>query len=231
MTDLTLATRRVRALLIPLLLAACAGKEGLLTEHGSSSDSSSEAATDSATSTSDGSTSDGSSTGEATTGPVNTATGTSTTAGTTSVGTTTTGETTTVGTTTTGDTTTGGQFSGDAALYQDCAPTDGPAFRIEVGVTSATCDAPWPTPDMLRIVVYVAAPAAPGDYPLGFPDGGQAFLDNGDGNPEFALDGTVTIDSWQADQVSGSYDVTFEGGTHLTGEFAGPYCGGPALCG
>jgi hypothetical protein len=64
-----------------------------------------------------------------------------------------------------------------------------------------------------------------------FPNPGDAILDNGDGSPEAATEGKLIIDSWQADEVSGSYDVVFEGGTHLSGSFSGPYCGGPFLCG
>ena len=49
--------------------------------------------------------------------------------------------------------------------------------------------------------------------------------------PEVAVEGKVIIETWQADEVSGSYDVLFEGGLHLSGSFTGPYCGGPFNCG
>ena len=243
MTHLALATPRLRLLLIPLLLAACPGKEGLLTDNGDDSSSSSpgtdSAGTTSEATTSGGSTTDPTTTGDAT-GPdsattsdgstglletTNPTTMTSESSSTTAVETTT-GDTTL-------DTTTGPtpDFSPDAALYNDCAPNDGPAFRIEIGLTSATCDAPWPTEDKFRIVLHHMAPVAPGEYFLVFPNEGDAFLDNGDGSPQFATEGSVVIDSWQDDQVTGSYDLILDGITHLTGSFAGPYCGGPFLCG
>lgn len=246
MTHLALATPRLRLLLLPLLLAACPGKEGLLTDHGDDSSSTSPG-TDSAGTTTGASTGDiateGTTSGDVTgdaTGPDSATTSdgstglletTNPTTMTTESSSTTAVETTTGDTTL--DTTTGPtpDFSPDAALYNDCAPNDGPAFRIEIGLTSATCDAPWPTEDKFRIVLYNMAPVAPGEYLLVFPNEGDAFLDNGDGSPQFATEGKVIIDAWQDDQVTGSYDVTLDGGTHLVGSFAGPYCGGPFLCG
>jgi hypothetical protein len=209
------------ALLLPLLLAACPGKDGLLTDHGGDDSST----TDSAASTTGTASDTGLDTGETTTTDATTSSNSETTVAT-STGPLTTGETT--GETTGG--TTGGDFSGDAAIYNDCAPNDGFAFRIEVGVSSATCNALWPTADKLTIAVYVMPPAAPGKYEVVSPDLGHALLDNGDGSPQSATAGFVLIDSWQADQASGSYDLTFEGGLHLTGDFAGPYCGGPFSC-
>lgn len=244
MTTLTLVPR---ALLLPLLLAACTGKEGILTDDSddsSSSSASDSASSDSATSTTGDPTLPSTTTTASPSEPVTTSSdptvATSTTAGTsdgsstggpetsTSTGT---GSTSTTSEGDTGvDTTTGG-FSGEAAVYNDCAPNDGPAFRIEIGVSLPLCDAPWPTPDHFTITVYDAPPAAPGEYPLVFPNPGDAILDNGDGSPEVAIEGKVIIETWQADEVSGSYDVLFEGGLHLSGSFTGPYCGGPFNCG
>lgn len=242
MTTLTLVPR---ALLLPLLLAACTGKEGILTDDSddsSSSSASDSASSDSATSTTGDPTLPSTTTTASPSEPVTTSSdptvATSTTAGTSdgsSTGgpetSTSTGSTSTTSEGDTGvDTTTGG-FSGEAAVYNDCAPNDGPAFRIEIGVSLPLCDAPWPTPDHFTITVYDAPPAAPGEYPLVFPNPGDAILDNGDGSPEVAIEGKVIIETWQADEVSGSYDVLFEGGLHLSGSFTGPYCGGPFNCG
>lgn len=238
MTDLTLVLPRGALLLPLLLLAACPGKDGLLTDNssddsGATTTATTDDPTDSATSTTSTASDTGLLTTTATTSTTTSETTVETSTGPLTTGDTTTGETTgdtTTTNTTTGETT-GGDFSGDAAIYNDCAPNDGPAFRIELGVISATCGALWPTADKLTISVYVAPPAAPGKYELVFPNLGDAMLDNGDGSPQFATAGFVVIDSWQADQVSGSYDLTLEGGLHLTGDFAGPYCGGPFLCG
>lgn len=242
MTHLALATPRLRLLLIPLLLAACPGKEGLLTDHDDSSSSS--AGTDSAGTTSEATTSGGSTTDPTTTGDATGPDSATTSDGSTGLlettnpttMTTESSSTTAVETTTgdtTLDTTTGDtpDFSPDAALYNDCAPNDGPAFRIEIGLTSATCDAPWPTEQKLRIVVYVEPPGAPGEFPLVFPNPADAFLDEGDDTPQFATEGKVIIESWQDDEVTGSYDLILDGGAHLVGTFAGPYCGGPFNCG
>lgn len=245
MTHLALATPRLRLLLLPLLLAACPGKEGLLTDNSDDSSSSS-ASTDSATTSGHSTgeiateaTTSGDVTGDATGPDSATTSGGSTgvvettnpTTMTTESSSTTAVETTTGDTTL--DTTTGPtpDFSPDAAVYNDCAPNDGPAFRVEIGLTSATCDAPWPTEQKLRIVVYVEPPGAPGEFPLVFPNPADAFLDEGDDTPQFATEGKVIIESWQDDEVTGSYDLILDGGAHLVGSFAGPYCGGPFNCG
>lgn len=232
MTELTLR----RALLPALLLAAaCGGKPG-------STDATTDAATDTATTepttepttdtgtpptTTTATTSDSGGTGDAssdatTTIGVETLTSTDTGSETT---------TTTTDSTTGVDTTTGGDFGGDAAIYNDCAPNDGPAFRVEVGLTAAMCKATWPGDQKLLIHVYTMVPAAPGEYPLVFPNAGDAQFDNGDGNLIQATEGTLVLESWANDVVTGTYDLTFDGGLHFVGAFSGPYCAGPALCG
>lgn len=245
MTALTVRSPRLRTLLLPLLLAACTGKEGVLTEASASTDG---PATDSAGTTTAAAT-DGE-TGpllttdepatEGTTGPhpnTSNATDSTTTpfpetSATTGIDVDVTGpETTTIMGSTGDDTTTGNGTIGVAALYNDCAPNDGPAFRVEIGVSEPTCGAAWEATDKLTIHIYKMAPVAPGEFKLGFPDDGDAILDTGDGSPNVATAGTLTIDSWTDDQVTGSYDLTLDDNTHLAGDFAGPYCGGPFLCG
>ncbi|MBK7825979.1 hypothetical protein [Nannocystis sp.] len=93
------------------------------------------------------------------------------------------------------------------------------------------CKATWPGDEKLLIHVYTMVPAAPGEYPLVFPNEGDAQYDNGSGNLIQATEGTLVLESWANDVVSGTYDLSFDGGLHFVGAFSGPYCAGPALCG
>lgn len=227
-----------RALLPALLLAAaCGGNPG---SSDATTDASSDAASTDATATEP--------TTDTGTPPTTTTTATTTDSGGTTTGDATTDASTTSGvdtlsstdtgsetsattSTTDGDTTTGGDFGGDAAIYNDCAPNDGPAFRVEIGLSTAMCKATWPGDEKLLVHVYTMVPAAPGEYPLVFPNEGDAQFDNGSGNLIQATEGTLVLESWANDVVSGTYDLHFDGGLHFVGAFAGPYCAGPALCG
>lgn len=231
MTDLTF-----RRALLPafLLAAACGGKSGstdTTTDDATTDAATTEPTTGTPPTTTTASTSDsgGTTTGDAssdatTTIGVETLTSTDTSSESSTASTTSTTSTTGV------DTTTGGDFGGDAAIYNDCAPNDGPAFRVEVGLTAAMCKATWPGDEKLIIHVYTMVPAAPGEYPLVFPNAGDAQYDNGSGNLIQATEGTLVLESW-ANDVSGTYDLSFDGGLHFVGAFSGPYCAGPALCG
>jgi len=182
------------SILLPLLLAACPGKDGLLTDHGGDVPSTSEADDDTesaGTTTAD----------ESSGGPTEHAPGNA-------------------------------LFGSDAALYNDCSPDSSQGMRVNLGITDAVCQAPWIDNDILMLNLYNVVPPAPlGEYSLDLPNQADAWLDNGDGMPRFAVEGKVIVDSWDPDDVvTGTYDIRFNDDTHLEGSFAGPYCGGDFSC-
>lgn len=234
------------SLLLPLLLSACPGKDGLLTDHTTASAGSTSAGTTDETSTD--------SAGTTTADPSNSNPSFPDPGGTTldsdpspsspsfpdPDGTTLDSDSspssptqpTTDGTSTT-DTEDGPdvpEFSSDAALYQACGPADDLITRIEIGITDAVCDATWSGVDKFTITILMSAPVAPGEYTFELPKQAEARVDNGDGTPLFAADGTVTIDTWVGNQVTGSYQIILNDNTHLDGTFTGPYCGGRTGC-
>jgi hypothetical protein len=80
-------------------------------------------------------------------------------------------------------------------------------------------------------VLYQAAPLPPGTYELG----------NGLGHWELREDGvavqtsnigTIIINAWDDDLVSGHYELTHQGGGGFPGFFElAPFCGGAPSCG
>ena len=72
-----------------------------------------------------------------------------------------------------------------------------------------------------------AGPLAPGSYMI---DGGNGFawLQQGGQQEQTSDIGTITIEAWDGEMVSGSYDLP---GLGLTGGFAGPHCPGQGMCG
>ena len=132
------------------------------------------------------------------------------------------------GTATGGGVDMGGAKFGDATVDDSCAPDDGPALEFRLRLPAAVCGTDW-SGDVVRAMLFQGGPLAPGDYPLG---GGAGFgwWQQGDLPPESSSEGTITIDSWEGDMVTGSYTLTFAGAV-LEGEFAGPRCPPDGLCG
>jgi hypothetical protein len=126
--------------------------------------------------------------------------------------------------------TTGGLVVVDGAVVGACAPDDGPAVELRLGLSEPLCDSKW-SDEQLRIVLFTGAPLAPGVYPL---DGGFGFATRqGVDDPDFisGMMGSVTIESWDGAGVVGGYSVTFEDASVREGGFTGPFCDEPPLCG
>lgn len=141
-------------------------------------------------------------------------------------------ETTGIGETsvgTSGESSTGEPPVGDAAVHDDCAPNDAPLVEFRLELDAATCDATW-SGDQLKVVVYDGAPLMPGTYMI---DGltASASLKPGLNPPITASEGSLTIDAWADDAVSGSYSLVFPNVGVVEGAFLGPHCPGGGLCG
>lgn len=128
--------------------------------------------------------------------------------------------------------TTGTVFEGDPSKMEPaCAPDDGPATEFEIGLAERMCGSDFPEDaPMLRIVVFFGPPPLlPAVYKL---DDGSGFVqfDNGNGvvNGFF---GNLTITDQTADGVQGTYDVTLDDATNLSGQFDAIFCDADILCG
>lgn len=157
--------------------------------------------------------------------------GSSTAAGESTGGETDVGESTAGESTAGGDTgTTGDVIVLDAALNNACAPDDGPAVALRVGLVEPACEAKWGG-ESLRIVIFMAAPLQPGVYPLG--EGLGFATRQGVDDPDFVSGtvGSVTIEAWDGAAVVGSYEVSFADASVRAGGFSGPYCDDDILCG
>lgn len=229
--------------LIGLPLAACTLRINAATDGASASDSGMSSTSTSSTGalpttsdaqgTSEAGT-DAVSTGPASTGVVSTSEATSTSGAPSTTGNSSaspsTGEPETDGTTagTSGGLDMGGAPSTDATVVGSCAPDDGPALEFRLLLAAPVCGADW-SGVTLRVMLFQGGPLAPGDYTL---DGGKGFAwVQEEGQPEeVSTDGTITIDGWDGDVVTGSYSLAFEGFV-IDGEFAGPTCPGGVVCG
>jgi hypothetical protein len=140
------------------------------------------------------------------------------------------GEPSSSGETTGAETSTGAPPVGDATVEDSCAPDDGPALEFKLELSAPTCGASWAT-ETLRVVLFQAGPLAPGVYAL---DGGFGFATRqGMDEQEMVVgtSGSVTIETWDAAAVVGSYELVFEDASERAGGFAGPVCPAMPLCG
>lgn len=213
-----------------LVLTACTLRIGesatdSASETGASSGSTGASSSGGETPTTGQVTSEGS-TGAASTGSESTdsASDATSTAANTSVGTDSTGLT---GGESTGST--GGQELVDATVEDSCAPNDGPALEFHFLLAAPMCGAAWA--DLaVRVNLFQGGPLAPGSYSLG--GAGFATAQSGDKPLVMTTSGTVVIDAWDGDVVSGSYELDFvDAGFVLSGDFVGPHCAGGGLCG
>jgi hypothetical protein len=125
---------------------------------------------------------------------------------------------------------TGGQEIVDATVEDSCAPNDGPALEFHFLLAAPMCGAAWA--DLaVRVNLFQGGPLAPGSYSLA---GGAGFATAQSGNKPLVMttSGTVVIDAWDGDVVSGSYELDFvDAGFVISGDFVGPHCAGGGLCG
>ncbi len=121
---------------------------------------------------------------------------------------------------------------GEGVGEPDCAPDDGQALRLTIGLLDPSCNGPREGPDLLHISLYDLENGfslGPGTYPLGL-DTGRAQID---------LGGDMSID----DQTSEGFVRLFETNNVLRGEyelafsevyvgsFEVLYCEAPTQCG
>lgn len=145
------------------------------------------------------------------------------------------GDSTSGGESTAGEGTTGAGTTGeppvlDAAWNNACAPNDAPSVALRPGLLAAACEEDW-SDEALRIVIFKPGPLAPGVYKLG--EGLGFATRQGKDDPDFvtAMQGSVTIESWDAQGVVGSYSVIFVDASLREAGFSGPYCDDDILCG
>lgn len=126
------------------------------------------------------------------------------------------------------------EVAGEATTVNDCAPDDGKAFTINIGLPEKTCFA-TPSGPLLRLSFYshVDSPAG-NSWTFG---GGEAQgiyqPDSKDPSNIVSVSiGSLLINSWDMFGASGTYDVVLINGTHLVGTFVALGClQEPALCG
>lgn len=120
---------------------------------------------------------------------------------------------------------------GDAVVRDTCAPNDGPAFELQVGLDGTSCDA-TAQPDQPFVSIRIdAAGPAPGTFHFGELAGGQGDYDAGDGNVLTNGNGWIVIDAFDGETVSGSYHLVVPEVAYLSGTFEAPYCEGGGPCG
>ncbi len=114
----------------------------------------------------------------------------------------------------------------NAKVERACAPDDGPAVEFHFDHNELMCGMPWADLEV-RVALFQPWPLAPGSYSIAGGNG-SALLNQGN-QPEWSEIGTINIDAWEGDTVSGSYSLQFAD-LVLEGEFTGPFCpdvGGP----
>ena len=112
-----------------------------------------------------------------------------------------------------------------------CAPNDGPAIEISLGLDDGSCMMPVPTSPPLQLVIY-ADPGTTGTWEIANPAASGTYFDGVASHP--VTIGTVTIDEY-AGFAAGSYGVVADTGTelvHLAGDFdLTEDCGSYIVCG
>lgn len=124
---------------------------------------------------------------------------------------------------------------GAAAVSPSCAPDDGAAFTIEIGLTDRSCAAA-PSGSVLRLSFWTNTSMPAGHTWNLAPNVGEGqgtYTPIADPTSFVSMDsGTLVVDTWAADSAAGSYDVMLKDGTHLSGTFdAIPCLMTPAMCG
>ncbi len=129
----------------------------------------------------------------------------------------------------------GGASDGPTVGWVDnsCAPDDGPAFVITVGLDANACDAESDGGPIIRFLIS-AEPPMPGMsqvYELSQPDSNASYSPVGDlTDAEFVSDGIVRIFEW-GDTIVGEYEIGLADTTVLVGSFSTPYCNSDIICG
>lgn len=116
---------------------------------------------------------------------------------------------------------------GESRTIRSCAPDDGPALSVEIGLASKTCGSPAGGP-LLRIIFYTHIDNPAGNVFDLAPSAGEAqAIYNPGGDPSNIIgsaSGALSVDTWDMAAAKGSYDVVMNDGTHLAGTFDAIAC-------
>jgi len=133
-----------------------------------------------------------------------------------------------------GDTAASTGPSGAARLEPSCAPSDGPAVRLIVGMGEPGCDSPFSSVAHVRITLWegVEWPLADGTYAFDSRSG-SAWYARTDGAPEESgRSGTVTVSTAPGGTTTtGGYLIDLGAGEVVEGTFEAVACGTGELCG
>ncbi|MDP2309287.1 MAG: hypothetical protein Q8P18_24910 [Pseudomonadota bacterium] len=122
---------------------------------------------------------------------------------------------------------------GPSRVQSDCAPDDGPAVRLIVGLDEATCDSAFDGVPHVRINLWVGAelPLEPGTYPFESGSGSAWYSPSGAGVEQYGTSGEVVVTSSTGGVVTGTYRVELDSGAIVGGAFTADVCPDPAMCG
>lgn len=117
--------------------------------------------------------------------------------------------------------------AGFVTIENTCAPNDGPAVELKIGLAEASCGAAWASGASLRVAIDGGWQGiAPGTYTAW----GVWYDPDGDGTWIEGATGSVTIDRVRGDHYAGRYSVSADGDT-IEGTFGALHCYGDPLCG
>ena len=114
-----------------------------------------------------------------------------------------------------------------------CGPTDGYALRFGVGLAEEGCGSGFGDAGHIRITLYETGsePLEVGVFTFVEATGSVWYAGEGSGAEEAGRAGSVTVESWDADVVTGSYAVSLDSGYTVAGRFTGPFCASAPRCG
>jgi hypothetical protein len=123
--------------------------------------------------------------------------------------------------------------SGTAWATPACAPDDGGAWAIVVGVTEDACQGVSETgTPFARLQVWSAAPLAGDVYDIGEGEGsGSLYTDGSGAAADDASAGVIVIEYADEAAMSGQYALVFADASGVQGGFSATVCDGTAVCG
>lgn len=122
---------------------------------------------------------------------------------------------------------------GPSRVERSCAPDDGAATLLVVGMDEATCEGSFDGVPHVRITLWEGTdwPLLPGTYPFDEGSGSAWYLGDRGIAEEYARSGSVTIVTATGGTVSGSYRVELDGGEVVAGAFEAMACETVPECG
>lgn len=123
--------------------------------------------------------------------------------------------------------------SGPSRIESDCAPDDGPAVRLVVGLEEGTCESAFDSVPHMRIHLWEDAdfPIELGTYAFGSGSGSAWYASSPAGVEQYGTSGEVVVDSSSDGVVAGNYRVVLDSGVIVGGPFSAEACGDSATCG